>query len=353
MADVDVSVVIPVYRSESSLRPLVARLLLVLEATGRSHEIIFVEDGGGDGSWRVLRELQTRYPDRITAIQLMRNYGQHNALMCGFHTARGEVIVTLDDDLQNPPEEVPKLLARLGSGNFDLVYGSYVSKKHSVWRNAGSRLVNAFYRTVFGSPIQVSSFRAIRRQLLTTILSYDLNFTYVDGLLAWNTQRIGQVEVEHLPRNAGRSGYDLRKLAFLALNLFTNFSLLPLQIVSACGFVVSAVGFLLAFYYLTQALLSHIDVPGYASIIIAVLIIGGTQLLALGIIGEYLGRLHLNVNRKPQYRVRKSLGPAFQASAPNLEGENQQLQPSSQDRRLDGPHASRGGVNAPANHLSF
>lgn len=352
MADVDVSVVIPVYRSESSLRPLVARLLLVLEATGRSHEIILVEDGGADDSWRILGELQARHPDRITAIQLMRNYGQHNALMCGFHNARGELIVTMDDDLQNPPEEVPKLLDRLRSGDFDLVYGRYVSKKHSVWRNAGSLLVNAFYRTVFGSPIQVSSFRAIRRPLLTTILSYDLNFTFVDGLLAWNTQRIGQVEVEHLPRSAGRSGYDLKKLVLLALNLFTNFSLLPLQIVSGCGFVVSAVGFLLAFYYLTQALLSNIDVPGYASIIIAVLIIGGTQLLALGIIGEYLGRLHLNVNRKPQYRVRTSLGPTFHDSDPNRNRENQHLQPISPGRRFDGSHASRGGVKSPANHLS-
>ena len=211
MADVDVSVVIPVYRSESSLRPLVARLLLVLEATGRSHEIIFVEDGGDDGSWRILRELQARHPDRITAIQLMRNYGQHNALMCGFHNARGELIVTLDDDLQNPPEEVPRLLDRLRSGDFDLVYGRYVSKKHSLWRNAGSLLVNAFYRTVFGSPIQVSSFRAIRRPLLNTILTYDLNFTFVDGLLAWNTQRIGQVEVEHLPRTRRAIGVRSEK----------------------------------------------------------------------------------------------------------------------------------------------
>jgi glycosyltransferase involved in cell wall biosynthesis len=352
MADVDVSVVIPVYGSESSLRPLVARLLLVLEATGRSHEIILVEDGGADGSWRILGELQASHPDRITAIQLMRNYGQHNALMCGFHRARGQFVVTMDDDLQNPPEEVPKLIDRLCSGDFDLVYGRYDSKKHSVWRNAGSLLVNTFYRTIFGNPIQVCSFRAIRRPLLTTILSYDLNFTFVDGLLAWNTQRIGQVEVEHLPRSAGRSGYDLKKLVLLALNLFTNFSLLPLQIVSGCGFVVSAVGFLLALYYLTQSLLANIVVPGYASIIIAVLILGGTQLLALGIIGEYLGRLHLNVNRKPQYQVRTLLGPRFHDTDSSRNRENARLQHVWHGRRFDRPHDSRDGVKS-ANEQSY
>jgi undecaprenyl-phosphate 4-deoxy-4-formamido-L-arabinose transferase len=350
MADVDVSVIIPVYGSESSLRPLAARLLLVLEETGRSHEIIFVEDGGADGSWRILCELQARHPDRITAIQLMRNYGQHNALMCGFHQARGEFIVTMDDDLQNPPEEVPKLVEKLCSGDFDLIYGRYEFKKHSGWRNAGSLLVNTFYRTIFGNPIQVCSFRAIRRPLLATILSYDLNFTFVDGLLAWNTQRIGQVEVEHLPRSTGRSGYDLKKLVLLALNLFTNFSLLPLQIVSGCGFVVSAVGFLLALYYLIQSLLSNIVVPGYASIIIAVLIIGGTQLLALGIIGEYLGRLHLNVNRKPQYQIRKLVGLAFLDADPNRNRQNQRLRPVSQGRRFDEPDASKDGAKSASEH---
>ena len=341
MSEIEVSVVIPVYRSETSLPHLVERLFTVLEATGHSHEIVFVEDGGNDGSWRILGELQARYPDRITAIQLMRNYGQHNALMCGFHHASGACVVTMDDDLQNPPEELPRLLEKLEADNLDLVYGLYTSKKHSLWRNAGSRLVNAFYRTVFNSPITVSSFRAIRRSLLETILPYDLNFTFVDGLLAWNTQRIGQVEVELVPRHAGRSGYNLRKLVLLALNLFTSFSLLPLQIVSGCGFLVSASGFLLAFYYLTHALLARIAVPGYASIIIALLIIGGTQLLALGIMGEYLGRLHLNVNRKPQYRVRTALGragvecPADGVHQPHVSG-------ASGARHLAGPHVRPG-----------
>ena len=304
-----------------------------------------MEDGGGDDSWRILGELQSAYPDRIVTIQLMRNYGQHNALMCGFRQARGEVVVTMDDDLQNPPEEVPKLLAAMHSGGFDLVYGRYALKRHSAWRNAGSSLIGGFYRMVFGSRIRVTSFRAIRRALLQTIFSYDLNFTFVDGLLAWNTERIGEVEVDHRPREAGRSGYGARRLMSMALNLFTNFSLLPLRAVSLAGLFISSVGFLLAIDYLIQALLSRITVPGYASIMIAILILGGTQLLGLGIVGEYLGRLHLNVNRKPQYHVRESRGLHARALSSSFETLDQVTPHNSilvRNLRVDPAHAAPG-----------
>jgi undecaprenyl-phosphate 4-deoxy-4-formamido-L-arabinose transferase len=214
----------------------------------------------------------------------------------------------MDDDLQHPPEEIPVLLAALRAGDLDLVYGAYRLKVHRRWRNGGSALINAFYRYVFKSPVTVTSFRAIRRELVESILSYSLNFTFVDGLLAWNTQRVGEVAVQHCPRADGRSGYSLRKLTLLALNLFTNFSLLPLQLASACGVLSAGLGFFTAFCYLMLRLFSQIAVPGYASIIIALLTIGGLHLLALGIIGEYLGRLHLNVNRKPQYVERQALG---------------------------------------------
>jgi undecaprenyl-phosphate 4-deoxy-4-formamido-L-arabinose transferase len=354
MAPVDLSVVIPVFRSAATLRALVARLMLVLENTGLGFEVVFVEDGGGDDSWRVLCGLQDGYAGRIVAIQLMRNYGQHNALMCGFRHARGEVVVTMDDDLQNPPEEIPKLLATMQQGGFDLVYGHSASKKHNAWRNAGSSVMGKFHRLVLGSRVRFTPFRAIQRSLLTTIFPYDLNFTFVDGLLSWNTDRIGEVEVEHEPRAAGRSGYNPRKLIVLSLNLLTNFSLLPLQVVSAIGVVVSGAGFLLAIYYLAMALLSRIAVPGYASIIITVLIIGGTQLLALGIIGEYLGRLHLNVNRKPQYQVRTALGatgldrsPTAAAVEP-VEAGAQDPRSLARGTRVDLPHAFDGPGRAPS-----
>jgi len=304
----ELSVVIPVYRSRDTINPLVERLLAVVRQVPVSAEIILVNDGSPDDTWSVVRQVQQVHPDDVIAINLMRNFGQHNALMCGFRHARGEYIVTMDDDLQNPPEEIPKLLQSIRQTGLDLVYGQYAGKQHASWRNLGSLVVNSFYRLVFHTTRTVTSFRIIRRPLVQSILPYDLNFTYIDGLLAWNTQQVGEVLVDHRPRATGRSGYSLGKLLNLSLNLFTNFSLLPLQLVSAVGFLVACCGILAAGFYLLRYLMADITVPGFASLIIAILVMGGLQLLSLGMIGEYLGRLHLNVNRKPQYTVREILG---------------------------------------------
>jgi undecaprenyl-phosphate 4-deoxy-4-formamido-L-arabinose transferase len=227
--------------------------------------------------------------------------------MCGFRHSRGALVVTMDDDLQNPPEDVPKLVAAMAAGRHDVVYGAYGRKQHPAFRNLGSWLVNAFYRRVFRTGVTVTAFRIIRRPVLDATLSYDLNFTFLDGLLAWHTDRFGEAAVEHHPRRQGRSGYTLRRLVLLALNLYTNFSLAPLQVTSALGVLAAAGGVTTGLVYLVRALLRDIAVPGYASTIVAVLILGGLQLLALGMLGEYLGRLHLNVNRKPQYAEREVL----------------------------------------------
>jgi glycosyltransferase involved in cell wall biosynthesis len=303
----EASVVIPVYNAAETLHEVVQRTTAVLDALFSSFEIILIDDGSADSSWEVLRELQVKYPKRIVAIQLMRNFGQHNALMCGLRHVRGRVIITIDDDLQTPPEEIPKLVERMNGGNYDLVYGEYHRKRHDKWRNLGSGLVKMFYRIVFRSKIKVTSFRVMQRQLCESVLSYELNFTYVDGLLAWNTQRIGSIIVDHHPRASGRSGYSPAKLFVLAMNLFTNFSILPLQLISALGFAFALMGFTLGSYFVLMSVFKQIVVPGYASIIVAVFVLGGAQMLALGMIGEYLGRLHLNVNRKPQYGIRSIL----------------------------------------------
>ena len=303
------SVVVPVYNSAATLPLLIERLMAVLKTLNGSFEIIFINDGSRDGSWDLLCQIQRTYPEQIVAIQLMRNFGQHNALMCGFRHARGRYIVTMDDDLQHPPEEIPKLLTAISTGNDDLVYGSADRRQHHAWRNLGSWLVNVVYRKLFRTSVTISSFRIMTHELLETIFSYTLNYTFVDGLLAWNTQRIGEVIVDHHPRRTGRTGYSPAKLIALALNLFTNFSLLPLQIVSIVGFAASSAGLAAGGYYLLRYFQDNINVPGYASTIVSILVLGGVQLLSLGIIGEYLGRLHLNVNRKPQYTVRTVLEP--------------------------------------------
>jgi undecaprenyl-phosphate 4-deoxy-4-formamido-L-arabinose transferase len=307
---VELSVVIPVYHGATTLPLLIPQLIEVLGRLGRSYEIVLVDDGSRDGSWKIIRELQAAHPDCVVAVQLMRNYGQHNALMAGFRVTRGDLVVTMDEDLQHPPAEVPKLLEAIEARELDVVYGWYDTKRHSGWRNLGSVLINSFYRKVFRLPVHLSAFRVMRRQVLECIFSYSLNYTYVDGLLAWNTSRIGEVPVTHHPRAGGRSGYSLGKLLLLALNMFTNFSLIPLQAISLLGLLVSMGGILLALFYLVLYLLHGITQPGYASTIIVVLVLGGFQLIALGVHGEYIGRLHLNVNRKPQYSIRQVLGPS-------------------------------------------
>jgi len=298
-----ISVIIPVYRGAGTLPSLLSSLSEVLSA-GFDWEVICVDDASLDQSWEVLQSLSLLYP-QLKCIQLMRNFGQHNATMCGFRHATGELVVTIDEDLQQDPKSIPALIDSLRHSNADLVYGVYEAKKHDGGRNVGSWLVNRFYRVVFRMPVTVTSFRAIRRELVDAILRYDLNFTYIDGLLAWNTQRIEMVTVPHNARVDGRSGYTLSKLLAFSMNVFTNFSLIPLQLVSFIGLLSAAGGLGLGFYYLLLAMFAQIQVPGYASIITAVLVLGGVQLLSLGIMGEYLGRLHLNVNRKPQYTVRQ------------------------------------------------
>lgn len=301
----DISVVIPVYRSAATVELLLRRLSAVLTSITPSYEIVLVEDCSPDDTWQAIERASGAHGEHVVAVQLMRNYGQHNALMCGLRMARGRVVVTMDDDLQNPPEEIPKLLARLNEGGFDLVYGSAEARQHAGWRNLGAALVWSFYRRVFGGGVTPTTYRAMRHELARSVLFYDLNFTYLDGLLAWCTTRIGEVTVEHHARAVGTSGYSVRKLLLLALNLYTNFSLLPLQLVSAVGLFAALGGFGLGTYYVLLHFTSSIAVPGFASTIVAVLVLGGVQLLALGVIGEYLGRLHLNVNRKPQFIVRQ------------------------------------------------
>lgn len=300
----DLSVVIPVHNSRDTLDPLLARLLPVLRGIADSYEVLLVDDGSRDDSWSEIDRLGRVYPGVVTGIRLMRNFGQHNALMCGMRHAQGEYVATMDDDLQNPPEELPKLLAAARAENLDVVYGLPARREHALHRNLGSSLVNAFFRLVFRTSIPTGPFRVLHRDVVRAILSYTLNFTYIDGLLAWNTQRVGAVEVEHHARQAGRSGYSFGKLVALALNLFTNFSLLPLQLVSFLGIATAGAGFVAGFCLLVLHFAGRIVVQGYASTIVAVLVLGGVQLLALGIMGEYLGRLHLNMNRKPQYTIR-------------------------------------------------
>lgn len=299
------SVVIPVYRSEATLERLFERLLPALEQLGRTHEVVLVEDGSPDQSWKSIESLHRRYSGRLVAVQLMRNSGQHNALMCGFRHATGEFIITMDDDLQNPPEEIPKLLDAIERSEMDLVYGNYEQKKHESYRNLGSLVVNSFYRSTFQTQATVTSFRILRRPLLESILDYHHSYVFVDGLMAWNTQRIGSVVVQHHARQTGQSTYSFKKLLTLAINLFTGFSLRPLQLASAAGTVAVLVAIFAGI--LGLCLRSFNSASNTPWMLLGLTMLSGIQLLSFGIAGEYLGRLHMNVNGKPQYRIRNVL----------------------------------------------
>lgn len=300
---VEYSLVVPVFNSESTLGELYARVQSVFESITDKFEIVFVDDASRDGSWRKLEELRAR-DNRVKIIQLMCNFGQHNAIMCGFHFAQGAYIITLDDDLQNPPEEIPKLITKLNEG-YDLVYGEYISKKHSSFRNIGSSLVQLVYKKVFNIRHNLTAFRIMKKQLMLNILKYDKNFVFIDGLLAWNTKSIGSIKTAHYERSHGKSGYGLGKLMTLSLNMVTNFSIIPLQVVSVLGLLFAFSGFAMGIFFLMKKIIFGIPVQGYTSLIIAVAMFSGVQLVSLGLIGEYVGRIHININKKPQYEIRK------------------------------------------------
>lgn len=306
----DLSVVIPAYRSQLSLPELLERLLRVLDTTGLSYEIVLVDDGSPDATWEVLCAHQRRFPDRIRLVQLMRNFGQHNALMCGLREARGRLVATMDDDLQHRPEDLPRLLARQAEGDYDLVYGGYRIRRHNFVRNMVTIPVLLFYQHVFRSRIAPTSFRVMRRELVESILHYRHAFTVVDGLLAWNTNRIGRVYIEHCRRSKGRSTYSLSKLVLLAFDLFTNFSIAPLRWLAWIGVLLLALGLGAGLWFGGQwavdgAAPAESVRLSVANLWAAVGVLLGVQLLAFGLLGEYVGRVLLNVNGKPQYVVRQ------------------------------------------------
>ena len=300
---VNYSVVIPVYNSEAHLEELHQRICSVFDSSSETFEIVFIDDGSEDNSWSKLEALRDK-DERVKIIQLMRNFGQHNALMCGFHHVEGEYIITMDDDLQNPPEEIPKLITKVKEG-FDLVYGEYVSKKHSFIRNMGSSFIQLIYKRVFKISNNFTTFRIMRKELLAHLLRYKRNYVFVDGLLVLHTANIGFVPVIHEERKQGQSGYSLAKLLKLSFNMITNFSIFPLQIVSLLGFFFAFLGFFMGAYFVSKKIFFGIPVEGFTSLIITVTIFSGVQLLTLGLIGEYIGRIHLNINQKPQYVIRR------------------------------------------------
>jgi undecaprenyl-phosphate 4-deoxy-4-formamido-L-arabinose transferase len=305
---IDLSIVIPVYNSQEALPELALRLGHVMASQGVSWELILVNDGSLDRSWQMIRELQAIHPN-IQGVDLMRNYGQHNALLCGIRMARGAVIVTMDDDLQHPPEEIPKLLAKLAEG-IDVVYGTPQQEQHGLWRDLASRITKLALQSAMGAATarQVSAFRAFRSQLRQAFLDYRNTYVSIDVLLTWGSNRFAAVPVEHRPRPYGASNYTFKKLVRHAVNMITGFSVVPLRLASLMGFAFSLFGLLVLVYVIGRYLILGYSVPGFPFLASTVAIFSGVQLFALGIIGEYLARMYFRSMDRPPYVVRQQTG---------------------------------------------
>jgi len=300
------SVVVPVYRSEKSLEELFFRIRKTFQDLGQGVEVVFVNDCSPDDSWAVIQQLKQRFPHQVTAVQLRRNFGQHNALMCGFNFAKGDFVITIDDDLQIPPEEIRKLIGQQSSSQADLVYGVYENKKHSYFRNLGSNLVQSIFRKIFSTKGDITSFRLIKASLCESVSKHTQSFVFIDGLLHWHTQSISRVLVEHTDRKEGKSGYSLKKLLTLTANLLFNFTTFPLRMLTSLGAIFSVVSFGIGMAYLLRKL--FYDVPmGYTSTIVAIFFSTSVLLLVIGVIGEYISRIYSLQNDKPQFSIQEVL----------------------------------------------
>ena len=297
-----ISVIVPVYRSELILPELHNRLTEVLQRISDRFEIIFVEDCGGDGSWGVIERLSAR-DRRVRGIQLSRNFGQHAATICGISEASGQWILTMDDDLEHRPEFIPELFRKANEG-YALVYGVYPERSHKGWRN----LTSALGRKMFSLAIpnlnyEYSSFRLIERTTAKALVEFDSPFPFVDGYLAWVTNRYATVTIDHGKRTHGTSNYNFRKLLTHSINIFVTFSDLPLKFATWLGLGSFAVGIAWLVVILFRYLFGGITVSGYASVMAGIVAFGGMQLLILGIFGEYLGRMNFKSSKKPLYLI--------------------------------------------------
>lgn len=299
------SIAIPVYNSEKTIGKLVEKL--VEEIIEFELEIVLVNDGSKDDSKNVCANLFNKYPKIVKFYSLAKNVGEHNAVMAALNNVTGNFVLIIDDDFQNPVEEVIKLARYSMDNNYDVVYTYYDKKKHSFFRNLGSKFNDKVATWLLKKPkkLYLSSFKSVSLFIVKEIIKYDLPYPYIDGLILRTTSNIGKLKVEHSIRKEGKSQYTIVKLVALWLNMVTNFSIKPLRFATFLGFLFSIVGFLLAFAGILMKLLDPSVPMGYASLLVSVAILGGIQLIAIGMVGEYIGRTFLSINKAPQFVIKE------------------------------------------------
>jgi dolichol-phosphate mannosyltransferase/undecaprenyl-phosphate 4-deoxy-4-formamido-L-arabinose transferase len=293
-----VSVVVPVYRSEQSLPLLVSRLAAVFTKMNQSYEIILVDDASPDNSWQVLKELKNEFGQTLKIARLLTNRGQHNATLCGFSLATGDIVITMDDDLQNPPEEIPKLIDAVKSG-YDLVIAAYDSKKHSAARNAGGAFIDWIIKRIFKLPrqFQLTSFRAAKQIVAARALQMSAAFPYITCMLLANSSNYTNVLTRHDQRPFGMSNYNIKRNLLLAANLIISYSSYPLILVGSFCILAFAVSILLGARAIFKTLVYGVGVPGWASTVVIVSFFNAIILLCLSIIGLYLLRINQQITR--------------------------------------------------------
>jgi len=297
-----ISVIIPVYNSEKTLQNVVEG---ILAAGNNLHEIILINDGSKDKSESLLENLASKN-EKIKFISLRKNFGEHNAVMCGLNFMSGDAAVIMDDDGQNPPSEILKLVNEAEKG-FDVVYAQYDRKKHRASRNFAGKMNDKLASFLLKKPkdLYLNSFKLIGKEVVEEIIKYKGPSPYIDGLIFRTTDNIGKTETEHSQRISGKSNYTLGKLISLCFNMFFNFSILPLRILTVTGFIAFIIGFILSVYFIINKIIYPDEVLGWTSTIVAVLVFSGAQLIFLGLIGEYIGKQYFDQNKTPQWVIKK------------------------------------------------
>lgn len=301
----DVSIVVPVYGSQSILPYLVSRIKDALSETQWRYELILVNDVSPDNSWDVIKELAAEFKF-VRGICLTKNVGQHNATMAGLNQAQGEVVIVMDDDLQHPPEAVISLVEAIRSG-YDVCYTRYANRQHKSWKKIGSWFNDRVATLLLKKPagLYLSSFKALHHRIVDEVVKYDGPYAYVDGLILDITRYITVITVQHQPRLEGEGNYNLRSSLSLWLKMATSFSVFPLRVATVVGMLLTALSIVGTIVIVVRKLLHPGTASGWASLIVTILLVGGIQTFCLGMLGEYLGRTYLRINKKPQYVVRE------------------------------------------------
>lgn len=285
------SVVIPVYNSEQTITDVVEGIVRTFQTNNLDYEIVLVNDGSKDRSWEALKEIAQAHRN-IVAINLLKNYGQHNAVYCGFQNASGDYVITMDDDKQNPPEEIIPLIEKTKEG-YDVVFGKYSEKKHTLFRRMGSKIIDYLNIKIFTKPkeIMLSNFRIMERSVVDRILSYQTLFPYITGLSLMLSHKTGNVQVKHQKRSMGKSKYTLRKIIELVATILFSYSSFPIRFFGVMGFIIASASFLLGLILILKKLIAGFNVAGWTSLMVLFSFVGGYIIFMLSMLGEYLSRI--------------------------------------------------------------